>query len=150
MVAFAILHDPDFAEINCDPNAYPAQDSRRGWYLLDTQEQAIVRERVEDFNNFIRFTAEANGWSFVDPAPVYGYLLEMTDANARYPAIRKCQALPAAGTPSQMQTALLSSCPVSGQTAASSFFGSAFSLDGVHPSGALQIQLAGAIALQVQ
>lgn len=97
------------------------------------------------YNEVIRSRAHARGWTFVDPNTVYSAALARTDAQGRYPQIRKCQLLSSAATPAQFQAAVLNSCPVTGATAASSFFGAAVSLDGVHPSGSFHFQFAGAI-----
>lgn len=149
MVSFQILSDANFLEINCDPNAYPAADPRRGAYLLDTQEQAIVTARVNAFNAAIQAAANANNWLYVNPNEVLlPYLLEK-DANGRYPRLRKCQDLATATTVLAFQAAVLNSCPVTGPTAAPNFFGSLMSFDGVHPSTEAHRILAGAFAQRI-
>ncbi|HEX5725141.1 MAG TPA: SGNH/GDSL hydrolase family protein [Longimicrobiaceae bacterium] len=137
LVSFQIVTNANFPEINCDPNAYPVGDGRRGAFLLDTNEQAIVRARVAAYNAALAQAAAANNWVFVDPNVVLGQLLaERTpnDATGRFQRIRKCQLLPTATNAAQFQAAVLLSCPVTGPTAAPNFFGSIFSFDGVHPS----------------
>lgn len=149
MVSFQIVSDANFPEINCDPAAYPAGDPRRGAYLLDTAEQAIVTARVNAFNAAIQAAATANNWLYVNPNEVLlPYLLEK-DANGRYPRLRKCQDLPAATTAAAFQAAVLNSCPVTGPTAAPNFFGSLMSFDGVHPSSAAHVVLTGAFAQRI-
>jgi hypothetical protein len=150
LVSLSLLLDPAFTEINCDPAAYPLGDGRRGRFLLDVQEQALVRARVAALNDVIAQAAQQNGWTFVDPNTLFGNLLSQTDAQGRYQNIRKCQLLPSASTATQLQFAVLNSCPVTGTTAAPNHFGSAISFDGIHPSAALHIQLAAEIALALQ
>ena len=149
MVSFQIVGDANFPEINCDPNAYPAADPRRGVYLLDTQEQAIVAERVNQFNNALRAAATANDWLYVDPNEILlPYLLER-DANGRAQRLRKCQDLATAATPAQLQAAVLNTCPVTGPTEAPNFFGSLMSFDGVHPSTEAHVVLARQFAIAI-
>jgi hypothetical protein len=157
MVSFQIIGDAAFPEINCDPAAYPVNDPRRGAYLLDTAEQAIVTARVTAFNNAIQAAATANNWLYVDPNPILGQYLSEKDTNGRYQRIRKCQALPAAlasGSAAAIQAAVLTSCPVppSGSTqpfAAPNFFGTLISFDGVHPSSEAHVILAGRFAAAI-
>jgi hypothetical protein len=130
LVSFRVLADPNIPEINCDPAAYG------GLHLLDTQEQAIVRQRVADYNAALAAAAATNGWLFVDPNLILGQYLMERDADGRYPWLRKCQDLATAATPAQLQAAVLNSCPVTGPTAAPTFFGTLMSHDGVHPSAA--------------
>jgi hypothetical protein len=150
MVSFQIVSDANFTEINCDPAAYPVGDPRRGAYLLDTAEQAIVTARVNAFNNAIQAAATANNWLYVNPNEVLlPYLLEKDAATGRYQRLRKCQDLPAATTAAAFQAAVLNSCPVTGPTAAPNFFGSLMSFDGVHPSTQAHVILAGAFAQRI-
>jgi lysophospholipase L1-like esterase len=150
MVSFQIVADAAFPEINCDPNAYPVGDPRRGAYLLDTSEQAIVTARVNAFNSAIQAAATANNWLYVNPNEILlPYLLEKDAATGRYPRLRKCQDLAAATTPAAFQAAVLNSCPVTGPTAAPNFFGSLMSFDGVHPSTQAHVILAGAFAQRI-
>ena len=150
MVSFQIVGDANFPEINCDPAAYPVGDPRRGTYLLDTAEQAIVAARVAAFNASIQAAAAANNWLYVDPNAVLAPYLAEKDAQGRYQRIRKCQALPAAlasGSAAAIQTAVLTSCPVTiPAVAAPNFFGSLISFDGVHPSTEAHAVLAGRFA----
>ncbi|WP_420126504.1 SGNH/GDSL hydrolase family protein [Longimicrobium sp.] len=153
MVSFQIVGEAAFTEINCDPNAYPAGDPRRGAYLLDTQEQVIVSQRVAAFNAAIAAAAAANGWLYVDPnAILQPYLAEETTVTIGgqqvrlHQRLRKCQDLPTATTPAAIQAAIATSCPVTGATAAPNFFGSLMSFDGVHPSTEAHRVLAGAFA----
>lgn len=152
LVSFQIVGDANFPEINCDPNAYPQGDPRRGVYLLDTQEQMIVGARVAQYNAAIQAAAAANDWLYVDPnAILQPYLFEETMVNGLplHQRLRKCQDLPAATTPAQIQAAVLTSCPVTGPTAAPNFFGSLMSFDGVHPSTEAHRILAGAFAERI-
>jgi hypothetical protein len=155
-VSFQILGDTNFPEINCDPNAYPAADPRRGAYLLDTQEQVIVSQRVAQFNNAIEAAANANGWLYVDPNLILlPFLQEETTVTIGgtpfrlHQRLRKCQDLPGATTPAAVQAAIVTSCPVTGPTAAPNFFGSLMSFDGVHPSTEAHRVLAGRFALRI-
>ena len=152
-VSFQIVGDTNFPEINCDPNAYPAGDPRRGAYLLDTQEQVIVSQRVQQYNQAIQAAAAANNWVYVDPNVILGpFLNEETEVTVGgqpmrlHQRLRKCQDLPNATTPAQFQAAVLTSCPVTGPTAAPNFFGSLMSFDGVHPSTEAHRVLAGRFA----
>jgi lysophospholipase L1-like esterase len=140
MVSFQIVTDANFPEINCDPAAYPVGDPRRGVYLLDTAEQAVVRTRIAQYNAAISAAATANGWAYVDPNVVLGPLLA-TKTSGRYQNVRKCQDLPTATTAAEFQAAVLNSCPVQGPTAAPNFFGNLISFDGVHPSSAAHVIL---------
>lgn len=152
MVSFQILNDANFTEINCDPAAFPVGDPRRGAYLLDTSEQAIVSARVNAYNAAIQQVATANNWLYVDPNTIFATFLAQrtgTPPNARYQAVRKCQDLPAATTAAQFQAAVLNSCPVSGATGAPNFFGSLISFDGVHPSTAAHVILANSFAAAI-
>jgi len=157
MVSFQIIGDANFPEINCDPNAYPVGDPRRGAFLLDTSEQAIVTARVNAYNAAIEAAAMVNNWLYVDPNAILLPFLQERDANGRYQRLRKCQALPAAlatGSAANVQAALLTSCPVppAGATApfaAPNFFGSLMSFDGVHPSSEAHRILAGAFAARI-
>jgi lysophospholipase L1-like esterase len=143
LVSFRILADPNLPEINCDPAAYG------GRHLLDTQEQAIVRQRVADYNTALAAAAATHGWLFVDPNQILGQYLMQRDADGRYPWLRKCQDLATAATPLQLQAAVLNSCPVTGPTAAPTFFGALMSHDGVHPSAAAHSIFAGRFAAAI-
>lgn len=149
MVSFQIVGDANFAEINCDPAAYPVGDPRRGAYLLDTQEQVIVSQRVAQFNAAIQAAATANNWVYVDPNTIFDQYLVEKDTNGRYQRVRKCQDLATAATAAQFQAAVLNSCPVTGPTAAPNFFGSLMSFDGVHPSTEAHRILAGRLAAAI-
>lgn len=150
MVSFQIVGDVNFPEINCDPAAYPMGDPRRGAYLLDTQEQVVVSQRVTAFNQAIQAAATANNWVYVDPNTIFDqYLIEKDQATGRYQRVRKCQDLGSATTPAAFQAAVLNSCPVTGPTAAPNFFGSLISFDGVHPSTEAHRILAGRFAAAI-
>ncbi len=136
MVSFQIVGDANFPEINCDPNAYAANDPRRGVHLLDTSEQVVVRTRIAQYNAAIQAAANANGWAYADPNAILGPLLIQKNAQGRYQNVRKCQDLPTATNAAQFQAAVLNSCPVTGATGAPGFFGTLISFDGVHPSTA--------------
>ena len=139
MVSFQIVGDAAFPEINCDP----AQQG--GVYLLDTQEQVVVRTRIAQFNAAIQAAATANNWAYADPNAILApFLAERTSGRAQ--RIRKCQDLPAATTAAQFQAAVLNTCPVTGPTAAPNFFGSLISFDGVHPSSEAHQVLSAAFA----
>jgi len=146
LVSFQIVGDAAFAEISCDPAKYPVGDARRGLYVLDTAEQAIVRTRVAQFNAAIKAAADANSWAYVDPNAV---LAASLNAGPPYNQVRKCQLLPTATTAQQFQTAVLTSCPVTGATTAPNFFGSLFTFDGVHPSAAAHVIIANALATAI-
>lgn len=158
MVSFQIVGDANFAEINCDPNAFPAGDPRRGVYLLDTTEQAIVAARVGTnpttgrpsgggYNEAIRAAAVANNWLYVDPNLIFNVFLAESVAPPAgtgtlrlFQRVRKCQhlALPTL-TAAQFAEAVGKSCPnpaplPPANVGAPGFFGSLFSFDGVHPS----------------
>jgi lysophospholipase L1-like esterase len=143
MVSFRILADDNFPEINCDPSAYPQGDPRRGIHLLDTAEQAIVRQRINEYNEAIRQRAEANGWIFVNPTAVLApYLMDGPPFNY----VRKCQMLATATTPLEMQQAVVQSCPVPpNMGGAPNLFGSLISFDGVHPSALAHRVIANAL-----
>jgi hypothetical protein len=146
LVSFQVVGDAAFPEINCDPAAYPVGDPRRGVYLLDTAEQVIVRARVAQFNAAIKAASDANSWAYVDPNAVLAASLA---AGPPYNQVRKCQLLPTATTAAQFQTAVLTSCPVSGATGAPNFFGSLFTFDGVHPSAAAHVIITNALAAAI-
>ncbi len=152
MVSFQILGDANFPEINCDPAAYPAGSP----YLLTVQEATIVSQRVTQFNNAIQAAAVANNWLYVDPNVILEeYRNEETQVTIGgqpmrlHQRLRKCQDLPAATTAAQFQAAVLTSCPVTGPTAAPNFFGSLISFDGVHPSSEAHRVLAGRFAAAI-
>jgi lysophospholipase L1-like esterase len=149
LVSFLILGDPAFPEIHCDPAAYPVGDPRRGAYLLDTQEQVIVAQRVAAYNQSIHAAATARGWLYVDPNEILLPFLAQRDAQGRAQALRKCQDLAAATTPAQIQAAVLNTCPVTGPTGAPNFFGSLVSFDGVHPSSEAHRVLAREFASRI-
>jgi hypothetical protein len=138
LLSFQIISNTSFPEFNCDPAAYPVGDPRRGALLLDATEQAAVAARTVAFNASLQQRAQANGWIYVDPNPVLATLAAERDAQGRYQRLRKCQALPAAlatGSAATIQTAVLTSCPVTTTNfAAPGFFGSLISFDGFHPS----------------
>jgi hypothetical protein len=147
LVSFQIISST-LPEINCDPAAYPVGDPRRGVFLLDTQEQAIVTTRVNEYNAAIQAAATANNWVYQNPNAILApFLAERTSGRAQ--RIRKCQDLATAATAAQFQAAILNTCPVTGPTAAPNFFGSLISFDGVHPSSQAHVILAGAFAAAI-
>ena len=168
MVSFRIVADANFTEINCDPNAFPVGDPRRGVHLLDTGEQAIIAARVgtvttgqptTGYNGAIRAAAVANGWVYVDPNVIFTtFINQTTNAPAGtgtlplFQRVRKCQHLASPTlTAAQLGEAVLKSCPNPGpvpstgttNVGAPNFFGSLFSFDGVHPSSEAHRVLAG-------
>jgi hypothetical protein len=149
MVSFQIVTAAGFPEINCDPNAYPVGDPRRGAYLLDTSEQAIVTARVNAFNAAIKAAADARGWLYVDPNLLLEDYRGRKATNGRYTFVRKCQDLPTAATPAALQAAVALSCPVTGATGEPNFFGSLISFDGVHPSTSAHVILANSFAAAI-
>jgi hypothetical protein len=149
LVSFAVAGDAAFPEINCDPNAYPAGDPRRSVYLLDTQEQAVVTQRVAAYNQAIQAAANANGWLYVDPNAILLPFLATRDANGRATMLRKCQDLAAATTAAQIQAAVLNTCPVTGPAGAPNLFGALISFDGVHPSSEAHRILAREFAVRI-
>lgn len=136
LVSFQILGEAAIPEINC------ANTVAGGALVLTPAEQQIIAMRAAEYNEITKSIADRNGWIYIDPNVALTALLNERDAQGRYQRIRKCQALNAAlatGNPAAIQAALVTSCPVppNGATApfaAPNFFGSAFSLDGVHPS----------------
>jgi lysophospholipase L1-like esterase len=125
-----------------------------GAFVLDAAEQAVVLQRVTAFNDAIQAAAVANNWLYVNPNTILESFLSQRDAQGRAQRLRKCQALAGATTPAQLQTALVTTCPVppTGATApfaAPNFFGSLMSLDGVHPSTEAHRILAGRFAAAI-
>jgi lysophospholipase L1-like esterase len=125
-----------------------------GAFVLDAAEQAVVLQRVNAFNSAIQSAAVANNWVYVNPNTILESFLTQRDAQNRAQRLRKCQALATATTPTQFQTALLTTCPVppTGSTAAfaaPNFFGSLMSFDGVHPSTEAHRILAGRFAAAI-
>lgn len=142
MVSFQIVSSA-LPEINCDPSA------QNGTFLLDQAEIVVVRTRIAQYNAALQALATANSWAYVDPNTLFAQLAAQTttvSGQALFQNVRKCQLLAAAATAAQFQDAILRSCPVTGPTAAPGFFGSLFSLDGVHPSTAAHRIVAGAFA----
>jgi hypothetical protein len=144
LVSFEMAANPAFPRIECDENAFPEGDPRRGALLLTVTEQQALAARVAAFNHVIAARAEENGWIFLDPNIRLLELAGIRDELGRYPYLRRCQALPATlptGDAAAIQAAVLTSCPVpdSGPTApfaAANFFGELMSFDGVHPGTA--------------
>ena len=143
LVSFQVVSNTSFPEINCDPAAYPVGDPRRGALLLDPTEQAAVAARTAAFNTALQQSAQANGWIYLDPNPTLTTLAAERDAQGRYQRLRKCQGLATAQTAAQLQTAVLTSCPVTTTGfAAPNFFGSLASFDGFHPSSEAHVVVA--------
>jgi hypothetical protein len=67
----------------------------------------------------------------------------------RHDRLRKCQLLPGAASPGAIQNAVLSSCPVSGATAAPNRFGSLSSFDALHPAAEFHRLLAVKLATDI-
>jgi hypothetical protein len=145
LISFQILLDGNLPEINCDPNAFPPGDPRRGAYLIDPAEQTTIHTRVLQYNATIAQFAAANGWAYVDPNLIVVAALA-SRTNGRADQLRKCQDLPAATTAIALQAAVLNTCPVTGITAAPNFFGALISFDGVHPSALGQHAIANLVA----
>lgn len=141
MISFQIVSSA-IPEINCDPAAAPTT------FLLTTQEQAVVRGRINAFNAAIQAAAATRGWIYVNPNTALAPLLVATE-NGQYNNIRKCQLLPTATNAAEFQAAVLNSCPVTGPTAAPNFFGRLISFDGVHPSTAAHAAFAGILAAAI-
>lgn len=106
-------------------------------FVLTDDEVQAVGTRVAMFNAYIQEQAEENGWIYVDPAALIGPALADPDL------IRKCQGLADATTPEEFQAAIETTCP---GPQAPNFFGSYFSLDGIHPSGRAHTVIADALA----
>lgn len=153
LISFQAVGDASIATITCDPTA------NGGRYVLDTNEQAVVRQRIIDYNAYIQSVATANGWAYLDPNTVLTTFLNQTtnvtvggQTYAVYNQIRKCQLLRTAATPAQFQDAVIRSCPVTAggsvpaALVAPNFFGALFSFDGVHPSAAAHVVLANELA----
>jgi hypothetical protein len=146
-VSFQILTDPRFTEINCNPDALSPSNPLRGLYLLDAAEQLTIHMRVAQYNAVIAQFAASNGWASFDPnVLIAAALASRTGGQANQ--LRKCQDLPTA-TALTLQAAFLTTCPVTGPTAAPNLFGSLISFDGVHPSAEGQVLLANSLALVI-
>lgn len=150
-VSFQILTSTAVPEIDC------SGATAGGAFVLDAAEQAIVAQRVRDFNTAIEAVATANGWVYVNPNPILASFLTARDAQGRAQRIRKCQGLlsnPPPATAAALQAAVVTTCPVppTGATAnfaAPNFFGSLMSFDGVHPSTEAHRILAGRFAAAI-
>ncbi|HEY0037655.1 MAG TPA: SGNH/GDSL hydrolase family protein [Longimicrobium sp.] len=150
-VSFQAVTAAGVTEIDCSGN------TAGGAFVLDANEQAIVAQRVRDFNTAIEAAATANGWLYVNPNPILASFLTTRDAQGRAQRIRKCQGLlsdPPPATVAALQVALVTTCPVppTGATAnfaAPNFFGSLMSFDGVHPSTEAHRVLAGRFAAAI-
>ena len=144
LVSMRILADPTVPEINCDPASAAAGSP----FLLDTQEQAAITARVDQFNAAISSIATARNWIYVD---MNAFLapLRAEAASGRNDRLRKCQLLPGSMNAAQFQNAVLSSCPVSGGTAAPNQFGSLSSFDALHPSAEFHRLLAVKLAADI-
>jgi len=149
LVSYAIVVDPNFPEINCDPEAYPVYDPRRGAYIVDAAEAVVLSTRVAQFNAAIAQAAAANGWAYFDPNPLILHALSVRNGTGQATQIRKCQDLATAATAFALQAAVLNTCPVPGPTGAENLFGSLVSFDGVHPSAAGHALLAAGIAATI-
>jgi lysophospholipase L1-like esterase len=150
-VSFQIVSAGTIAEIDC------SGATAGGQFVLDAAEQAVVAQRVRDFNGVISAAATANGWVYVDPNIILSSFLGVRDSQGRNQRIRKCQGLlsdPPPASAAALQTAVVTTCPVppTGATAsfaAPNFFGSLMSLDGVHPSSEAHRVLAGRFAAAI-
>jgi lysophospholipase L1-like esterase len=155
-VSFQAVSAASVTEIDCS-GTHVGTDGIRGEFVLDVNEQAVVAQRVRDFNTAIEAAATANGWVYVNPNPVLASFLTARDAQGRAQRIRKCQGLlsdPPPTTIAALTAAVATTCPVpaSGSTlnfAAPNFFGSLMSFDGVHPSTEAHRILAGRFAAAI-
>lgn len=140
LVNFQVVSTAAMPEINCAAEAL----------VLSAAEQTAIAARTVAFNNALQQRAQANGWIYVDPNPTLLQLANQTDAQGRYQRLRKCQSLPAAlatGNTTNIQNALVRSCPVpttgaTAQFAAPNFFGTLISFDGFHPSSEAHVVVA--------
>lgn len=144
LVSMRILADAMSPEINCDP----AMTGAGSPYLLDASEQATIAARVDQFNAVISSVATARNWIYVDMNAFLAPLRAQT-ASGRHDRLRKCQLLPGSATAAQFQNAVLSSCPISGGTAAPNLFGSLSSFDAVYPSAEFHRLLAVKLATDI-
>lgn len=107
-------------------------------FVLTAEEAAAVVARVHAFNTIIADAAEARDWIYVDPTvSLIGPALVDPDL------VRKCQDLGSAQTAQEIAAAVEETCP---HPDAPNFFGSYFTFDGVHPSGAAHAVIADTLA----
>jgi hypothetical protein len=107
-------------------------------FLLDVAERTAIAQRVGTFNAYIQQQASANGWIYLDPTQSF-FPPALNDPSQ----VKKCQLLPTATDAASFMAAVQSSCPVD---LGGNFFGSFFSHDGVHPSGAAHVVIADTLA----
>ena len=138
LIATTAVTDPTITELNCDP----ASGMRM---LLTSSEMLTLQTNLAAYNVALQQAASANGWAFIDLAPMLQALVNSRDANGRTNEMRKCQDLAAATTASQLQAAVLNTCPITGPTGAPNVYGNSLSFDGVHPSAAGAKLIANAV-----
>ena len=110
-------------------------------YLLDEVERSAIATRIATFNTYIGQQATANEWIYVDPTVMIAPALTDPDR------IRKCQDLASATDAQSFAAAVQSSCPVDlDPNTETTFFGSFFSVDGIHPSAAAHVVIADTLA----
>ena len=110
-------------------------------YLIDETERGTIATRIATFNTYIGQQATANGWMYVDPTAIIAPALANPDN------IRKCQDLATATDAQSFAAAVQSSCPVDlDPTTQTTFFGSYFSFDGIHPSATAHAVVADTLA----
>ncbi|HEX8244575.1 MAG TPA: SGNH/GDSL hydrolase family protein [Longimicrobium sp.] len=143
LVSFQILSSA-VPEINCSGTV------AGGAFVLDATERTVLDNRIAAYNAKLQALATANGWLYVNPNDILRPYVALNGSlavtNGRYNQDRKCQLLATATTPTQFQTAVQNSCPVTGPTAAPNFFGALISFDGVHPSTAAHVIIARSLA----
>lgn len=153
LVSLAIFGQPAIPQIDCDGITGVSTD-----FVLTPTETATLISRVTAYNAALQAAATGNGWTYVDVNVVLGGA-GTTPANLRQrvPAarFRLCQGLATAATPSEIQTAVLTTCPAPtpvnapyapGSAAYADFFGSWLTFDAVHPDVEFQNAVAQAIA----
>jgi lysophospholipase L1-like esterase len=140
-------------QIDCDGITGLSTD-----FVLTPTETTTLITRVTAYNAALQTAANANGWTYVDVNVVIGGA-GTTPANLRQRApadrFRLCQGLATATTPTELQTAIFTTCPAPnnpaatytpGSAAYADFFGSWLTFDAVHPDVEFQRAVAGAIA----
>lgn len=152
LVSFAIFASP-VPQIDCDGFAGVSTD-----FVLTPTETLALINRVVAYNTALRAAATANGWTYVDVNEVIGGA-GTTPATLRQRApvaqFRLCQGLATAATPTDIQLAIVNTCPAPspanapyapGSAAYANFFGSWMTFDAVHPDVEFQTAVARAIA----
>jgi lysophospholipase L1-like esterase len=103
-------------QISCAKGVDPTDPRVGDLYVLDVDERATLTAAIDAYNAYIRGKADALGWAFLDPNPTLT-ALKGTPASAAFPNF----------------------------SSATNPFGTAFSLDGVHPSAEGQKIVANAL-----